>query len=252
MAKIRADQLLVNLGLAPSKSAAQKLIDADRVRLPDGTAVRKPAQALDGHIQLFLTKPLEYVSRGAHKLIPAIEQFKPILEGKTALDLGASTGGFTDVLLKHGVNKVYAVDVGTDQLHPSLRNNPKVVNLQQTNARFLDKSIVPDPIQILVADVSFISLTKVLPPCNQLLAPDAWIAVLVKPQFETQREHIGKRGVVKDPEVRRQCLEKILAFATAELNWKSLGTLPSPILGPEGNQETIAVFTNQSPQENKA
>ena len=242
--KIRADQLLVNAGLAPSKSAAQKLIESGQVLLPDGAAVRKPAQGIDDSLQLNVLQELKYVSRGAYKLLPAIEKFQPELEGKTALDLGASTGGFTDVLLQHGVAKVYAVDVGTDQLHPKLAADPRVVNLQKTNARQLSSELIPDPIDILVGDVSFISLTKVLPPCQPLLAPNAWIAVLVKPQFETERENIGKHGVVKDDKIRQQCVDKILVFAQSELHWINLDVIPSPILGPEGNQEFIAVFKN--------
>ena len=187
---------------------------------------------------------LKYVSRGAYKLLSAIEKFQPNLEGKIALDLGASTGGFTDVLLQHGVAKVYAVDVGTDQLHPKLVADPRVVNLQKTNARQLSTELIPDPIDILVGDVSFISLTKVLPPCQPLLAPNAWIAVLIKPQFESERENIGKHGVIKDEKIRQQCIEKILAFAQTELHWINLDVIPSPILGPEGNQEYIAVFKN--------
>ncbi len=242
--KIRADQLLVNTGLAPSKSTAQKLIESGQVLLPDGTAVRKPAQAIDDSLQLNILQELKYVSRGAYKLLPAIEKFHPNLEGKTALDLGASTGGFTDVLLQHGVAKVYAVDVGTDQLHPKLVADSRVINLQKTNARQLSKQLIPDSIDILVGDVSFISLTKVLPPCQSLLAPNAWIAVLIKPQFETERGNIGKHGVVKDNQIREQCVAKILAFAQTELHWISVDVLPSPILGPEGNQEYVAVFKN--------
>lgn len=242
--KVRADQLLVNAGLAPSKSAAQKLIESGQVLLPDGTAVRKPAQSIDDSLQLNVLQELKYVSRGAYKLLPAIKKFQPELEGRTALDLGASTGGFTDVLLQHGVAKVYAVDVGTDQLHPKLAADPRVVNLQKTNARQLSRELIPDPIDILVGDVSFISLTKVLPPCQLLLAPNAWIAVLVKPQFETERENIGKHGVVKDDKIRQQCVDKILVFAQSELHWINLDVIPSPILGPEGNQEFIAVFKN--------
>ena len=222
--KVRADQLLVNAGLAPSKSAAQKLIESGQVLLPDGTAVRKPAQGIDDSLQLNVLQELKYVSRGAYKL----------------------PGGFTDVLLQHGVAKVYAVDVGTDQLHPKLAADPRVVNLQKTNARQLSRELIPDPIDILVGDVSFISLTKVLPPCQPLLAPNAWIAVLVKPQFETERENIGKHGVVKDDKIRQQCVEKILAFAQSELHWINLDVIPSPILGPEGNQEFIAVFQNKT------
>ncbi|MBR3651787.1 MAG: TlyA family RNA methyltransferase, partial [Victivallales bacterium] len=210
----------------------------------DGCAQTR--SCIDDSLQLNVLQDLKYVSRGAYKLLPAIEKFQPELEGKTALDLGASTGGFTDVLLQHGVAKVYAVDVGTDQLHPKLAADPRVVNLQKTNARQLSRELIPDPIDILVGDVSFISLTKVLPPCQPLLAPYAWIAVLVKPQFETERENIGKHGVVKDDKIRQQRVEKILAFAQSELHWINLDVIPSPILGPEGNQEFIAVFQNKT------
>ena len=152
--KIRADQLLVNTGLAPSKSAAQKLIESGQVLLPDGTPVRKSAQGVDDSLQLNVLQELKYVSRGEYKLLPAIEKHRPALEVKTALDLGASTGGFTDVLLQHGVAKVYAVDVGTDQLHPKLVADPRVINLQKTNARQLSRELIPDSIDILVGYVS--------------------------------------------------------------------------------------------------
>ena len=212
--------------------------------LPDGTPVRKPGQQLDEITRLVLSAPPQYVSRGAGKLLAAIEAFQPELQGVTALDLGASTGGFTDVLLQHGAAKVYAVDVGHDQLHEKLRNDPRVVSLEGVNARDLDATLIPDPIDVLVADVSFISLTKVLPPCVPLLKPRAWAIVLVKPQFEAGRQDIGSGGVVRDEAVRQRCLDAIIAFAQNDLHWTLVGTLPSPVLGPNGNQEFLAAFHN--------
>lgn len=172
----------------------------------------------------------------------AIEAFHPELTNVIALDLGASTGGFTDVLLQHGAAKVYAVDVGHDQLHEKLRNDPRVVSLEGVNARDLDATLIPDPIDVLVADVSFISLTKVLPPCAPFLKPDAWAIVLVKPQFEAGRQDIGSGGVVRDEAVRQRCLNDIIRFAQSDLHWTFVGALPSPVLGPNGNQEYLAAF----------
>ena len=240
--KIRADQLAVQQGLCASRSLAQRLIDEGKLLLPDGTPIRKPGQQLDETTRLTLASPPQYVSRGAGKLLAAIEAFQPELTGVTALDLGASTGGFTDVLLQHGATKVYAVDVGHDQLHGKLRNDPRVISLEGVNARDLDAALIPDPIDVLVADVSFISLTKVLPPCASFLKPDAWAIVLVKPQFEAGRQDIGSGGVVRDEAVRQRCLNDIIRFAQRDLHWTFVGALPSPVLGPNGNQEYLAAF----------
>ncbi len=244
--KTRADELLASSGLARSRSAAQQLIKEGRVTA-DGVTVRKPGQFLSRDAVLAISgeEPL-YVSRGAGKLLAAIEAFAPEIQGKTALDLGASTGGFTDVLLRHGASKVYAVDVGTDQLHPSLRKDPRVVSLEQTNAKSLNTDIIPDKIEVLTGDLSFISLTKVLKPCLPLLACDFVAMLLIKPQFEADRKDIGSGGVVRSDEVRRKCVEKIIAFALNELGWRHVGTVPSPVLGPNGNQEYIAAFRSAS------
>ena len=212
--------------------------------LPDGTPVRKPGQQLEETTRLVLSAPPQYVSRGAGKLLAAIEAFQPELQGVTALDLGASTGGFTDVLLQHGASKVFAVDVGHGQLHEKLRNDPRVISLEGLNARDLNDTIIPEPIDILVADVSFISLTKVLPPCAPLLKSHAWAIVLVKPQFEAGKRDIVSGGVVRDESVRQRCLDTIIAFAQNELHWTLVGALPSPVLGPNGNQEFLAAFRN--------
>jgi 23S rRNA (cytidine1920-2'-O)/16S rRNA (cytidine1409-2'-O)-methyltransferase len=244
MAKIRADQRMLELRLCESRSQAQRLIMAGEVRLGPDQLVQKPGQLLAADTLIFLDHGPKYVSRGAFKLLAAFEQFKPELRGKTALDLGASTGGFTELLLEYGASKVYAVDVGYGQLHDKLRNNPQVVCLERTNARDLNASIIPEPIDVLTADVSFISLTKVLPPCAALLQEDAWVFVLVKPQFEAGRHEVGAGGVVRDEATRLRCVRQIQDFAERELHWTNVGVVPSPIKGPKGNQEYVAAFKN--------
>ena len=240
--KVRADQLAVEQGLCESRSLAQRLIMAGEIRLGPDTPVRKPGQLLDAATELMLVAPPPYVSRGAFKLKAALDAWQPPVAGQVALDLGASTGGFTDLLLQSGAAKVYAVDVGYGQLHDKLRRDTRVVSLERTNARDLSREVIPEPIGILVGDVSFISLTKVLPPCVPLLAPGAWIMVLVKPQFECERGEVGSGGVVRDEAVRQRCVDKIVAFAQVELGWTSVGVVPSPIKGPKGNQEYVAGF----------
>ncbi|MBO7741433.1 MAG: TlyA family RNA methyltransferase [Victivallales bacterium] len=240
--KVRADQLAVEQGLCESRTLAQRLIMAGQIRLGPDAPVRKPGQLLDASVELMLIAPPQYVSRGAFKLLGALDEYKPDTAGIIALDLGASTGGFTDLLLQRGASKVYAVDVGYGQLHDKLRRDARVVSLERTNARDLTREIIPEDIDMLVGDVSFISLTKVLPPCGPFLKQGAWIMVLVKPQFECERHEVGSGGVVRDEAVRQRCVDKIVAFCRDELGWNPVGVVPSPILGPKGNQEFIAVF----------
>ena len=243
--KLRADELLVKLGVAPSRAAAQHFIKAGNALLPDGGVVRKASQMLEETCGAFIADEApRYVSRGALKLLAAIEAFKPKVAEKIALDLGASTGGFTDVLLEKGARKVYAVDVGRNQLHEKLRKDPRVVSLEQTNARDLNKTLIPEEIQLLTGDLSFISLTKVLPACLPLLAAEFTAILLIKPQFEAERSDIGSGGVVRSAEVRARCVAKIETFATQELGWHHLGTVQSPIEGQNGNIEYLAVFEN--------
>ena len=242
MSKIRADELVYRQGLAPSRSNASQMIKEGLVLLPDGAPVRKPGQMMDSAVVLTSTEEMKYVSRGAGKLLAALEAFNPEIAGKTALDLGASTGGFTDVLLSRGAAKVFAVDVGTGQLHEKLRCDPRVVSLEQTNARDLDRTLIPDAIQILTGDLSFISLTKVLPACVPLLAEEFFAILLIKPQFEAERGDIGSGGVVRSPEVRARCVAKIVDFAVNELHWRHVGTIESPVIGPNGNHEFLAAF----------
>jgi len=240
--RFRADQLCVRQGLCQTRTTAARLIEEGKIVLADGSVVRKASQSLEESVELRALSGMEYVSRGAFKLLGALEAFPHDVSGCVALDLGASTGGFTDVLLRRGASRVYAVDVGTDQLHPSLREDARVVSLEQTHAKALTRELVPDPVDVLVADVSFISLTKVLPFCEPLLAAHAWIAVLVKPQFEATPGDIGKHGIVKEESVRQACVEKVTDFACQQFGWRKLGVVPSPILGGSGNKEYLAVF----------
>jgi 23S rRNA (cytidine1920-2'-O)/16S rRNA (cytidine1409-2'-O)-methyltransferase len=250
--KLRADMLLVELGLAESRSVAQRLIMAGEVRLGPDDLVRKPGQMLPEDAPVSVTDTERYVSRGAHKLLRAIQEFGPDLNGAVALDIGASTGGFTDVLLRCGAAKVYAVDVGYGQLHLRLRGDPRVLCLERTNARDLNTEIIPDPIDVLVGDVSFISLRKVLPPCAPFLRPGAWVLVLVKPQFEAGRDEVARGGVVRDPQVRQRCVNEIRDFGVRELGWIPQGVVPSPIKGPKGNQEFILAFRTPDNEANHA
>lgn len=244
--KFRADILLQKNGLCESRSQAAKLILAGRVRIGADHVIKKTSEMVADDADLNVVLPYPYVSRGAEKLLGGLEAFPWDVTDKTVLDIGASTGGFTDLLLQRGVREVYAVDVGYGQLHAKLRQNPRVISLERTNARHLTRELLPEKIDLLVGDVSFISLTKVLPPCAPLLADNARIYILIKPQFEAPRADVGKGGVVRDPAIRQACVDKITAFAEDTLHWTLIGTTPSPIKGPKGNQETIAVFANNS------
>ncbi|MFA6815929.1 MAG: TlyA family RNA methyltransferase [Lentisphaeria bacterium] len=243
MPKVRADQLLVKQGLCESRSLAQRLIMAGEVRIGSDQVVAKAGQLLPEDTSLRINPRKKYVSRGAFKLIPALEKYDADLSGKIGLDLGASTGGFTEVMLEHGVQKVYAVDVGYGQLHDKLRRDDRVISMERTNARNLTSELIPEKIDILTGDVSFISLTKVLPPCVNVLKKGAFVFVLIKPQFEAERQEVNAgSGVIRDEAIRQRCVDKILAFVKEELQWTSLDVLPSPIQGPKGNQEYVAVF----------
>jgi 23S rRNA (cytidine1920-2'-O)/16S rRNA (cytidine1409-2'-O)-methyltransferase len=180
-----------------------------------------------------------YVSRGGLKLEVALETFALEAGGRTALDIGASTGGFTDVLLGRGAAKVYAVDVGRGQLHARLGADERVVALEATDARKLDRSVVPEPVSAIVADVSFISLTLVLPAALAVAAPGAWLVALVKPQFEAGREAVGKGGVVRKEEDRQRAIARVSEFMEAQPGWTVLGVIPSPIEGGSGNREFL-------------
>jgi 23S rRNA (cytidine1920-2'-O)/16S rRNA (cytidine1409-2'-O)-methyltransferase len=182
---------------------------------------------------------LRNVSRGAAKLAAALRAFEFDAEGCTALDVGASTGGFTEVLLERGAKKVYAVDVGHGQLHASLRHNARVVSLEGCDARDLTRAAVFEPITAIVADVSFISLTKALGPALALAAPGAWLVALIKPQFEVGPKLVGKGGIVRDEAARLRAVEEVTAWLAAQDGWRLAGTIPSPIRGGSGNEEFL-------------
>jgi 23S rRNA (cytidine1920-2'-O)/16S rRNA (cytidine1409-2'-O)-methyltransferase len=234
---VRLDQLLVQRRLAETRERAHSLILAGAV-LVNGSTATRPAQAVapDVAVELEDNGP-DYVSRGALKLKRALDAWRIDPAGMTALDVGASTGGFTDVLLRRGAARVYAVDVGYGQLHYKLRSDPRVVSMERTNARGLTG--LPEAIDIAVLDVSFISLRLVLPPVFHLLKPAAPVVALIKPQFEAGRQHVHKGGVVRDPAVHRQVLVDLLEWSGAQ-PWVITDVLPSPIKGPAGNIEFLS------------
>ena len=232
--------MLVQLrGLAESRSKAQALILAGEVVAGDHR-VEKPGQLLDENVELRLKagEALKYVSRGGAKLEHALDHFRLESAGLVCCDLGASTGGFTDVLLQRGALRVHAVDVGYGQLHPRLRGDPRVVVHERVNDRALSPSMLGEKCRAAVADLSFISLRLVLPALASVLEPPAWCAVLVKPQFEAGRAEVGKGGVVRDPAVQARVVEDVEA-ALRELRFSVLGSTPSPLLGPAGNREFL-------------
>jgi 23S rRNA (cytidine1920-2'-O)/16S rRNA (cytidine1409-2'-O)-methyltransferase len=237
-AKQRLDTLIVERGLAESRARAQALILAGRILVGERRA-EKPAALIDIDAQIRIKGQLHpYVSRGGLKLERALEHFQLSAEGKVCADIGASTGGFTDCLLRRGAAKVYAIDVGYGQLHHTLRTDPRVVLRERVNARFLTAAQLPEPVDVLTLDVSFISLRQVLPPVLRRLKPGGTVVALVKPQFEVGREKVGKGGVVKDPLARAQAIEGIAKFV-AEQGLSVLGCIDSPIEGPAGNLEAL-------------
>ena len=238
MAKIRADQLLVERGLAESRSRAQALIMAGLVfmgerKLAKSGEMLSPDAALDVR-----GKDHPWVSRGGLKLDHGLTHFGLDVTGAVAMDVGSSTGGFTDVLLTRGAQKVYAVDVGTNQLAWKLRQDPRVVVLEQLNARALTTANIPEPVDIIVCDASFISLAKVLDVPLGFARDGAHLVALVKPQFEAGRAEVGKGGVVRDPVVHERVCAEAAGWVQGK-GWRVLGVTPSPITGPEGNVEFL-------------
>jgi 23S rRNA (cytidine1920-2'-O)/16S rRNA (cytidine1409-2'-O)-methyltransferase len=236
--KVRLDQLLVELGLIDSREQARRLIMAGEV-LVDEQVVDKPGKSVPVTAILRVRQPLPYVSRGGVKLASALEQFSLDVRGLVALDVGASTGGFTDCLLQRGVAKVFAVDVGYGQLAWKLRTDPRVVPVERTNIRHLDSLPGGELAQLAVIDASFISLSLVLPPTLKLLTPQATIVALIKPQFEAGQADVGKGGVVRDARVHSRVLQETLTLAhSLALHVADLAL--SPLLGPAGNVEFFA------------
>ncbi|EAT08364.1 TlyA family RNA methyltransferase [Sphingobium sp. 10 DY56-G10] len=238
MAKVRADQLLVDAGLAESRARAQALILAGLVYLGD-RKVEKAGQQVPADAALDLRgRDHPWVSRGGIKLAHALEAFAIDVTGFVAMDVGSSTGGFTDVLLTHGAAKVYAVDSGTNQLAWKLRSDDRVIVHEQTSARILTDAHIPEPVDIIVCDASFISLAKVLEKPIGFARPGAHLVALIKPQFEARREEVGKNGVVRDPAIHdRVCME--VQDWVASQGWTVAGLTQSPITGPQGNIEFL-------------
>lgn len=237
--RTRADQLLVDRGLAESRARAQALILAGKV-FSGERRVEKPGVALATGAALEVRgQDHPWVSRGGLKLAHALTHFGLSPLGRVCLDVGASTGGFTDVLLAHGAAKVHAVDVGHGQLAWRLRNDARVVVHERTNARYLDASMIGDPIQALVCDASFIGLETVLPTPLALCVAGAWAVALIKPQFEAGPKLVGSKGVVRDPAVHQAVCERIQAWWSGLPGWRVLGITESPITGPEGNKEFL-------------
>jgi len=239
--RMRVDQLLVDRGLVESRARAQALVLAGLVYSGD-RRVEKPGTAVAEDYPLTLkgqTHP--WVSRGGLKLAHAIETFALDPVGKTAIDVGASTGGFTDVLLTHGAARVYAVDVGHGQLAWKLRTDPRVVVMERTNARHLSAADIPEPVDMVVCDASFIGLETVLPAALELTRTGAVLAALIKPQFEVGKGRVGKGGVVRDPELHQEVCERIRDWLSSRPGWRVEGISESPIQGPEGNREFLIV-----------
>ena len=238
MAKIRADQLLVDAGLAESRARAQALILAGLVYLGD-RKIEKAGQQVPADAELDVRgRDHPWVSRGGIKLAHALETFDIDVTGFVAIDVGSSTGGFTDVLLTKGAARVYAVDSGTNQLAWKLRSDDRVIVHEQTSARILTQAHVPEPIDIIVCDASFISLAKVLEKPIGFARPGAHLVALIKPQFEARREEVGKNGVVRDPAVHERVCAEVQDWVVAQ-GWTVAGLTPSPITGPQGNIEFL-------------
>jgi 23S rRNA (cytidine1920-2'-O)/16S rRNA (cytidine1409-2'-O)-methyltransferase len=236
--KIRLDRLLVERSLAESRERAQALILSGQV-LVNERKIDKAGALVSGETEIrILGETLRYVSRGGLKLEHALHEFKISVTGKNAVDVGASTGGFTDCLLQHGCAKVYAIDVGYGQLAWKLRQDPRVIVIERANIRVMDPALIPEQADIAVIDVSFISLEKVIPPVLGLLKPSAEIIALIKPQFEVGKESVGKGGIVKDEAARRAAVERIAAFVKDQ-GLVVRGVVPSPITGQDGNVEFL-------------
>lgn len=245
MSRKRADVLLVERGLFESRAKARAAIEAGGVTA-DGRPVLKPSDTLDEAVEIEASAAHPWVGRGALKLAHALETWPVEVADRTVLDVGASTGGFTEVCLARGAARVYAVDVGRGQLHPSLAADPRVRNLEACDARGLTRELIPDAPQLVVSDVSFISLEKALPAALALAAPGADLIALVKPQFEVGRERVGKGGVVKDPEAQQAAVYGVRRFLEG-VGWSVRAVIDSPITGADGNLEFLLWGVNASP-----
>lgn len=243
--KLRIDQLLVERGLCESRESAQRSIMAGEVRIGEQVAA-KASQMVEPDAAITVAEAQRYVGRGGQKLEGALDHFQIEATGKVALDIGASTGGFTDCLLQRGAKKVYAVDVGHGQIAWKIRNDPRVIVLEKVNARSLSREQIPEPADLVVIDVSFISLTLILPSAFDLLAPEGVIVALIKPQFELAREDVGRGGIVRDAALHEKAQQKIATFAQSS-GHRVIGLVPSTITGTDGNQEFFICLRRRSP-----
>ena len=239
VSKTRLDVALVERGLAETRAAAQRLVMAGLV-FSGERRLEKAGQGIGPDIALEVRgQPHPYVSRGGLKLAKALDHFAIPVEGRTALDVGSSTGGFTDCLLQRGATRVYSIDVGTNQLAWKLRSDPRVVSMEKTNMRDVTRAQVPDPVDLIVCDASFIGLRTVLPAALALAAPGAHLAALIKPQFEVGKGRVGKGGIVREPELHDEVCETISRWLAEQPGWRMLGVTESPITGAEGNKEFL-------------
>lgn len=239
--KIRADQILVQKGLVQSREQARRLIMAGQVffsAVQDraGDIVSKPGQLLPADSKFYIREGQRFVSRGGNKLLSALDYFRIVPQDMVALDVGASSGGFTDCLLQHGAARVYAVDVGYGQLHWRLRTDPRVCNMERVNMRYAGPNLLPELVDLVLVDCSFISLRQILPACLQFVKPGGLLLLLVKPQFELGRGSTDK-GIVRSQALQEQAVQEICSFASHELGLNCLGSVPAGIKGPKGNQE---------------
>ncbi len=242
--RMRLDKLLVEKGLVSNRRKAQALVMEGKVKVDD-RRVTKPGTRIDESARIeLLGKEIPFVSRGGLKLAHALDYFNISVSDLVAMDVGASTGGFTDCLLQRGASKVYAVDVGYGQLDWKLRNDPRVVVLERENIRYLPPDKVPDPIEIAVIDVSFISLRLVMPAVQKFVISGGQMVALIKPQFEVGKGKVGKGGVVRDPMLHRQVVEEISSLVK-DGGWELEGVVESPILGPKGNKEFLLYATKK-------
>jgi len=242
--KMRVDQSLVERGFFESRERAQRAIMAGEVRMGD-RVFTKAAELVDAEAPISIVQPPIFASRGALKLGGALDFFGVDVQGKTALDIGASTGGFTDCLLQRGATKVFAVDVGHGQLSWKLRNDQRVTVMEKMNARFLSPEHISQLVDLCVIDVSFISLTLILPRAFELITQDGMILALIKPQFELQRKDVGRGGIVREPELHEKAQQKIVKFVE-EANYHVVGLVPSTITGTDGNQEFFICIRKRS------
>jgi 23S rRNA (cytidine1920-2'-O)/16S rRNA (cytidine1409-2'-O)-methyltransferase len=242
--KSRIDTLLVERGFFGSRERAQRAIMAGEVRVGDH-AITKASELFQADAAISVASRPQYASRGALKLAGALDFFHIDVESKIALDIGASTGGFTDCLLQRGAARVYAVDVGHNQLAWKIRSNPRVVVMEKLNARFLSRQQIPVPVDVCTIDVSFISLTLILPNALELITRVGVILALIKPQFELQREDVGRGGVVRDPALHQKAQQKIVNFVESTGHHVA-GLFPSPVTGADGNQEFFICIRRRS------